>query len=184
LHEVSSFHVIRLHFENALQEPHLLIGKTTLRDGARLERAFSALRTPFSQPNARLWQEHALLDLFRAALWQKTHEARQSDELMARIARELENRATEKIDLAEVARRSGLSPSEFSRRFLAAQGQTPSRWVQMKRLETARALLLDTDWTLDHIAARSGFGTGFYLSRVWSKTFGHSPSRFRRTHRA
>jgi transcriptional regulator GlxA family with amidase domain len=58
-------------------------------------------------------------------------------------------------DLAEVAH---LSPRQFSRTFQAETGQTPARAIENLRLEGARALLEDTNHTIDVVAQQTGSG--------------------------
>jgi transcriptional regulator GlxA family with amidase domain len=52
-------------------------------------------------------------------------------------------------DLAEVAH---LSPRQFSHAFQAETGQTPAKAVENLRLEVARALMEDTNHSVDVVA--------------------------------
>lgn len=51
-------------------------------------------------------------------------------------------------------------------------GDTPSAYLTHWRLALAADLLLDTDATLDSIAARVGYGSPFSLSAAFSRRFG------------
>jgi transcriptional regulator GlxA family with amidase domain len=59
----------------------------------------------------------------------------------------------------------------------------PSDLVRSLRIRKAAGLLLDTELTLDQIAARCGYESGFYLSRVFSKSMNMSPSKYRELNR-
>jgi transcriptional regulator GlxA family with amidase domain len=56
---------------------------------------------------------------------------------------------------------------------------TPSDFVRSLRIRKAAGLLLDTDLTLNEIAASCGYENSFYLSRVFAQSIGVSPSKYR-----
>jgi transcriptional regulator GlxA family with amidase domain len=80
-------------------------------------------------------------------------------------------------DLAEVAH---LSPRQFSRAFQAETGQTPARAVENLRLEGARALLEDTNHTIDVVAQQTGFGDRNRMRRAFLRAYGQPPQLIRR----
>lgn len=182
-----SFHVLRFGWE---VEPGdcPLIGWNAPRDRARLSSNFGLWRALGERGDATAVcaREHVLRDVLTAAWLEKLESAplpRPPDAAMDAARRFLETRAAGAVSLAELAAQNRLSPVAFTRRFREAHGQAPSDFLIQCRLERARALLLDTHATLDAIAAQSGFGSGFYLSRMWSKKWGGTPSGFRRAHR-
>jgi transcriptional regulator GlxA family with amidase domain len=75
-------------------------------------------------------------------------------------------------DLAEVAH---LSPRQFSRAFQAETGQTPAKAVENLRLEGARALMEDTNHTLDVVAQLTGFGDRNRMRRAFLRAYGQPP---------
>lgn len=80
-------------------------------------------------------------------------------------------------DLAGVA---GVSRFHFNRRFHAASGMPPMRFVRMMRVDEARSLLLATAMPLREIAPRVGFADEFQLSRVFREVTGQTPATIRR----
>lgn len=80
-------------------------------------------------------------------------------------------------NLAEVAH---LSPRQFSRAFQVETGQTPAKAVQNLRLEGARALLEDTNHTLDVVAQQTGFGDRNRMRRAVLRAYGQPPQVIRR----
>lgn len=83
-------------------------------------------------------------------------------------------------DLAEVAH---LSPRQFSRAFQAETGQTPAKAVENLRLEGARALMEDTNHTLDVVAQQTGFGDRNRMRRAFLRAYGQPPQVIRRQSR-
>jgi transcriptional regulator GlxA family with amidase domain len=83
-------------------------------------------------------------------------------------------------DLAAVAH---LSPRQFSRAFQAETGQTPAKAVENLRLEGARALMEDTNHTIDVVAQQTGFGDRNRMRRAFLRTYGLPPQGIRRQSR-
>ena len=81
--------------------------------------------------------------------------------------------------LPVLAAAAAMSVRHFARVFTAEVGETPARFVQRVRLETARYELESTDDTLDRIATRSGFGTAETLRRAFQRHLGVSPDAYR-----
>jgi transcriptional regulator GlxA family with amidase domain len=82
-----------------------------------------------------------------------------------------------------LAAAAAMSVRHFSRVFRAEVGETPSRFVERTRLESARQELETTGDTLDVVAARCGFGSAETLRRVFQRHLGTSPDAYRRRFR-
>jgi AraC-like DNA-binding protein len=93
----------------------------------------------------------------------------------------LESHLQESIDLADLARLAGLSPSHFHRAFRATMGVPPHRWLTGRRIRRAQELMLNPEWSLAEIADETGFADQPHLTRVFSKEVGVSPGAWRRT---
>jgi AraC family transcriptional regulator len=87
------------------------------------------------------------------------------------------------FSMREVSERISLSPVQFTRRFQKAYKMCPSELVRSIRIRKVAKLLLDTELTLDEIAERCGYDNGFYLSRVFRRYMGISPSHYRQQNR-
>ncbi|HEX2192290.1 MAG TPA: helix-turn-helix domain-containing protein [Acidimicrobiales bacterium] len=91
--------------------------------------------------------------------------------------------AMENLDLPlsvnELARRATMSPRTFARRFRAATGTTPHRWILRQRLLLARRLLETTEEPVGRVAARCGFATAAGLRLHFSREMGASPLAYR-----
>lgn len=165
-------------------------GKFIIRDMHRL-----------SSTHAHLLQVARRLDLFGQSrrnfllqdLWQlyaweygcDEHERQRDrlDPLMRRAAKLMRERALQPFSMKALSKECGLGPVQFTRRFKAALGLTPTDYLTAIRLERVRTLLLETRMTLDEIAAECGYESGNYLSRVFSRKMQVSPSLYRQSHR-
>jgi transcriptional regulator GlxA family with amidase domain len=88
------------------------------------------------------------------------------------------------LSLPELARRANLSPRQFTRVFTAEVGQTPGRYVDATRLETARRLLEDSADAVERVARVSGYGTPEAMRRAFVRALGVSPVEYRRRFRS
>lgn len=84
------------------------------------------------------------------------------------------------LTVDDLAGRAGMSVRTFVRRFGAATGTTPLRWLLDQRLLRARALLESTDLPIDQVAERSGLGSAANLRRHFSLSVGVTPTGYRR----
>jgi transcriptional regulator GlxA family with amidase domain len=85
----------------------------------------------------------------------------------------------EPVDLASWAAAGAMSPRTFTRRFGARVGISPMRWLLAQRVDRARRLLESTDLPVDHVAARSGFGSPEALRYHFRRQLGVSPTEHR-----
>jgi AraC-like DNA-binding protein len=100
-------------------------------------------------------------------------------DLARRIRAYARDRLAEALTVDDLARTVGLSRAYFSRRFHAATGQPPMRWLRDLRLATARHLLATTGLTVEAVARQVGFGDRFQFSRMMRQRTGRPPSEWR-----
>lgn len=94
----------------------------------------------------------------------------------------IEDRLDADIDLADVARHAGLSQWHFQRIFRALTGETLKVYVRSRRFAHALDRLVHTDERILEIALAAGFGSQEAFTRAFSKAFGVTPARYRRSH--
>lgn len=87
----------------------------------------------------------------------------------------------EPLDVPALADRAGLSERTFHRKFVAATGQTPARFVETARLDAAR-LLLSRGTSLKSVAAQVGLFPAARFSEAFERRFGVAPRLFREMH--
>ncbi|MDX1401300.1 MAG: helix-turn-helix domain-containing protein, partial [Kiloniellales bacterium] len=81
--------------------------------------------------------------------------------------------------VAAMAKRSGLTERTFIRRFKAATGYAPLNYVQTMRIEESKQILETTDDPIDNIALAVGYDDPNSFRRLFKRTTGVSPSRYR-----
>ena len=77
-------------------------------------------------------------------------------------------------------KRSGLPERTFKRRFTKATGFAPIAFVQRLRIEDAKRRLERTAESVDEISYQVGYEDASYFRRLFKRTTGISPSRYRR----
>ncbi len=85
--------------------------------------------------------------------------------------------------ISQVADECGLSSSYFVHAFKQTMGVPPHRWITKQRVERAKELLQDPGHELSDIAHLCGFVDQSHFTRVFSRSEGYSPGRWRRLHR-
>lgn len=116
---------------------------------------------------------------------------RQSSDIVAvedgRIAhalRFIRQHAADDLDVNRVAREVALSRSALERRMKAIIGRSPGEEINRIRFGHVEKLLVQTDLTLDAIAARAGFTHPQYMAEAFRKRTGVTPGEFRRRNKA
>lgn len=84
------------------------------------------------------------------------------------------------VTLEELASLSGRSLSSFKRDFKKCYNDSPKRWINNRRLETARFLLLNSEYNISEVCFKVGFENISYFSQLFKKKFGHSPSHLQK----
>ncbi|SFB36344.1 transcriptional regulator, AraC family with amidase-like domain [Amycolatopsis marina] len=102
------------------------------------------------------------------------------DALVGEVLEWIERRLDQPVTIAELARRSGLGERTFLRRFSAATGTTPRRWLTERRLDRAQALLEAGDLPVEDIAVACGYASAAALRHQFGKRRGTSPTAYRR----
>lgn len=88
----------------------------------------------------------------------------------------------EPLEIAKLAQVSGLSVSQFGRRFRAIFQYTPLRFLVRYRLIRSSEMLVRSNLTVSHIAQEVGFYDHSHFSREFRRLFGLSPGAYRRQH--
>jgi LacI family transcriptional regulator len=114
-------------------------------------------------------------------------QARQSTDVLAiddpevaAVLRLIRHRATENLRVGDLLRHVPLSRRVLEARFEKLLGRTPHQEIQRVRIGRVKELLLQTDCSLDEIAARTGFPHTEYLSVAFKRETGLTPRAFRK----
>lgn len=88
------------------------------------------------------------------------------------------------LGVERLAKRAGMSPRNFARRFTAETGVTPARAIERLRIEVARAKVEAGRAPIDEIAEDVGFGAAERMRAAFVRAFGQPPQALRRAARA
>lgn len=98
----------------------------------------------------------------------------------AALEAEIAHRQPNTLTVAEMASISGMSLRTFHRRFLDVYGVTPVKYVQLRKVEIAKELLISTSKPLEEIAEQAGFGDLAFFRNVFARETGMTPGQFRK----
>lgn len=92
----------------------------------------------------------------------------------------MDTHLSEHLTLEKCGEITYLSVSQTIRRFRNAYGMTPYEYLNQRRISTAKLLLMNSNLSIEEIAAQTGFPDRNYFSKYFKKKVGQSPSRFRK----
>lgn len=101
---------------------------------------------------------------------------------LQRVLDFVEANLADEIELDDLASVAGSSRYHFSRAFRDATGFPPYRYLVQRRIDAARALLLEGDLPIAEIAMQCGFKSAGQFSVMFKQVLGTTPARFRREH--
>jgi len=91
----------------------------------------------------------------------------------------IEEHLTEDITLARLAEIMHLQPTYFSNLFCRYFSIPPIQYITRKKIEKAQNLLISSEYSVNEIAAKTGYDDVFYFSRLFRKYSGSSPKHYR-----
>lgn len=98
---------------------------------------------------------------------------------LERVIAHLHAHLDDDLGLDRMAEVACLSPSHFHRLYRAVLGETLADTVRRLRFQRASRELLETDWPLERIAIRSGYGSEAAFNRAFKRTVGLTPGAYR-----
>lgn len=130
----------------------------------------------------------ALLDLVLVEVlrqWHEEHDAggwlRVDDPGIATVLRSIHEDPSRPWTVDQLSASVGLPRTAFTRRFAAAVGMPPMKYLTLWRLGRAAVLLRESDVPLAAIARQVGYSTEFAFSAAFRREYGMSPGSFRRS---
>lgn len=84
------------------------------------------------------------------------------------------------LSVEALARRANMSPRQFARRFSAAFGTSPGRYIMKLRIDRARAILSAGRASLKRVAQGAGFQSLDGFRRAFERELGVTPSEYQR----
>lgn len=106
------------------------------------------------------------------------------DARLARVLALLQAEPARAWTVEALGRAAGMSRAAFARRFLAALGVPPLRYLAEVRMQRASRILVEGDDSLASVAVQIGYESEFAFSRAFKRFHGEAPGAFRRRMRA
>lgn len=101
-------------------------------------------------------------------------------ETLDRVFKHIEENIQTDLDLASVSAVAHLSPTHFHNVFKTCTGKTLREYIEDKRIEKAKQLILGTDYTLTRISQECGFSSQAYFNYVFKKRTNKTPREYER----
>jgi AraC family transcriptional regulator, transcriptional activator of pobA len=120
-----------------------------------------------------------LIELARLARDVAADLRRSGEPLLAEVFAVIERRQAEPLSLRDVADEVGMTPGHLTTVVRRRTGRTVGEWIIERRMAEARGLLAETDLPISEVARRVGVADPGYFSRLFSRTHGTSPRRWR-----
>ena len=147
--------------------------KLTKRESTKLHECFNTLMSPmyFSANSASSYFSAIL------AFWISTAGISLSPNAAAikRTLLHISENITKDILVTELARLAGMSERNFRNVFRQYTNSSPKKYIEDKRLNMAKELILSTNMQIKVIADSLGFSDQYYFSKAFKKKFGTAP---------
>lgn len=159
-------------------------GTAAVSRDARLECALAAALGDLDREPEPLERDQMVLAISEALLARDASAATGSGEEVASaravgLARDyLVENCLGAVDSADLERETGLDRFQLARQFRKLCGTSPHRFLTMRRLDHARALIVAGSGLAD-AAADSGFADQAHMTRHFRRAYGLTPGRYR-----
>jgi len=101
--------------------------------------------------------------------------------LVERVAEWIRLHACEGIQPSDAATQFGYNGDYLTQLFRRATGQTVGEYINRRRIDEAKKLLLDTSLRIGEVAARAGFRDEKYFMKLFRRMENITPTEYRRT---
>jgi AraC family transcriptional regulator, transcriptional activator of pobA len=120
-----------------------------------------------------------LIDLARLAGDLVGDLRRSGEPMLAEVFAVIDRRHSERLSLRDVAQEVGMTPGHLTTVVRRRTGRTVQEWIIERRMAEARKLLTDHDIPINEVARRVGMPDPGYFSRLFRRTHGTSPRKWR-----
>lgn len=101
------------------------------------------------------------------------------DPLLTKVFGFIEHRYSEGISLRNVAQAVNLTPGHLTTLVRKRTGRPVQEWITERRLTAARRLLVETDLAIEEIGRMIGYDDAGYFVRIFRRSHGVTPLRWR-----
>ena len=130
------------------------------------------------------WQKPAMMGIlyrvYTAAIQSQNRKYDKTNRLFSQIVTYiLQNITDPALSVRSVAEFADVSETHLRRIFKATVNTSPIRYINFLRLEKAKNLLLNSNCSIEEIAALVGIPDPYYFSRLFKQEIGAAPSKYR-----
>lgn len=125
-------------------------------------------------------KKHSLIRPSRLVVRDSSGELAIDDPLIAKAARFIIRNAGSPIGVDEVVTSGPLSRRELQRRFRRITGRTIHASITDARMQIAKRLLDNPEYTVDRVAELSGFGSRQHFAKTFKTQTGLTPAKYRK----
>lgn len=134
--------------------------------------------------SVRPHRRNLVLNMMERALlycdeWNPAGNSASRDERIQAVLEHINEHAFETLNIEILAKVCSLSPSRFSHLFQEQMGQAPMKYIEERRLDRARELLMISSRPIAIVAEECGFSSAYYFSRLFKARTGMSPREAR-----
>lgn len=105
---------------------------------------------------------------------------KKTDSRIDEVLRYINSNLDQPLSVPELAKLFHLHPTYFIRFFKEKTGQTPTSYIRIQRMETAKTLLETTELYVSDIMEKVGFCDESQFSKQFKKHYAHSPRNYRK----
>lgn len=105
------------------------------------------------------------------------------DDPIERAQHYIRNHLHEPLTIEKVSRYCLMSKTNFTQRFRLETGESFMDFLTRCRLDEAKTLLCESDWSIARISAYVGLRSPSYFGEVFARDIGMTPTHFRQTKR-
>ncbi|MEM9669606.1 MAG: AraC family transcriptional regulator [Pseudomonadota bacterium] len=121
-----------------------------------------------------------ILMTFKCGWTGKSTTSNLSEAELALLNSYIEDHLAHNFSLSDLSSVLDRNPLQIARAFKATTGETPYRYILLKRVERAQKLLKGSTKTIAEIAYDCGFASQSHMTTVFSEKAGITPGRYRR----
>ncbi len=121
-----------------------------------------------------------LLGLVYSSALLKNHTRLRQEQIVQTVRFGIHENWEQTLDFQGIATELNVSYEWLRKAFKAVTGTSPGQYLLNLKIEKAGQMLRETSFTIAQIAAKSGFESEFYFSRIFKNKTGQAPSVWRR----
>ena len=180
LMQIAMPHTIRGRIDLYRKWLKLLVANADAQENA--ERIYERLQVPMLQTDERGWINMQLefAAVFRRFAAEENTPSGRMEQTVEKVCRYVKENLEDDLSLVRLADLVDHSATYLSRIFKTVKGIGYNDFVVECRMEHAACLLRDTKQTLSDIVAQVGYTSSSYFIRTFKKTYGMTPTEYRK----